>query len=303
MSLYSKVDRRIWIDSKFRSLSQDAKFLWIYFLTCPENGSMPGLMRIGKLSLAESLEWSPERLAKPFGELFANGMAKADWEARFVYLPNALKYNPPPNSNVIIGWVNHWESLPECPLKIEAYEAFLAELERLAKPYAERFQERLAKPYAEPSRNRMPTQDQDQDQDQEQESMPAPRASQKPSEPSPEKPEKPKAKSTVKHSLPSGWAPKPSHFDKAKAIGTDCKAEAEAFKEHHVAKGNKWADWDMAFFTWLRNSEKFGKQIEPEPESKPRPIQRIQTLPGYEPGAAANMAKLIAEAKERGEWA
>lgn len=85
------------------------------------------------------------------------------------------------------------------------------------------------------------------------------------------KPEKPKAKSTVKHSLPSGWAPKPSHFDKAKAIGTDCKAEAEAFKEHHVAKGNKWADWDMAFFTWLRNSEKFGKQIEPEPESKPPP--------------------------------
>lgn len=31
--------------------------------------------------------------------------------------------------------------------------------------------------------------------------------------------------------------------------------EIEAFRDHHIAKANKFADWDRAFHTWLRNSK------------------------------------------------
>lgn len=172
MALYSKVDRRIWIDTKFRALSQDAKILWFYLLTCPENSSMPGLLRIGKAALAEALEWFPERLPKPFAELTRNGMAKADWEARFVYLPNSLRYNAPPNPNVVSSWSDHWDNLPECDLKNEAFEAFSSEMKRLGEPFAKRFAERLSKPSALGIR----IQEQEQDQDQEQEILHAAQA-------------------------------------------------------------------------------------------------------------------------------
>ena len=169
MALYSKIDRRIWVDAKFRALSEDAKLLWLYLLTCPENGSMPGLLRIGKAALAEALEWFPERFPKRlperFAELTRNGMAKADWDARLIYLPNALRYNAPPNPNVVASWAEHWDNLPECDLKSEAFEAFSSEMKRLGEPFAKRFAERLPKPSRNGLANGMRKQEQEQEQD------------------------------------------------------------------------------------------------------------------------------------------
>ncbi len=33
--------------------------------------------------------------------------------------------------------------------------------------------------------------------------------------------------------------------------------EFEKFKNHHVGKGTKWIDWDLAFYNWLRNAKDF----------------------------------------------
>lgn len=33
--------------------------------------------------------------------------------------------------------------------------------------------------------------------------------------------------------------------------------EFEAFKDFHVSKGNRFADWDRAFYTWLRKAKEF----------------------------------------------
>jgi hypothetical protein len=122
MALYSTVDRRTWMDAKFRSLSADAKLLWFYLLTGPESTSLPGVIVAGRAQLAESLGWELERFGIRYRELSDRGMAKADFDARLVWLPNAIKYRAPANSKVILGWKAIWDNVPECQLKQLIYQ-------------------------------------------------------------------------------------------------------------------------------------------------------------------------------------
>ena len=192
MALYSKIYRKIWLDAKFRALSDDGKMLFLYLLTCPDSGTIPGLLRMGKAGLAESLEWEPGRLAKALPEVFAKALPKAfgkafpegfreaypkalavaDWDARLIYLPNALKYNLPQSPNVVLSWGDQWDALPECDLKNDAYVAYFEALKALGEAFAKAFQKALPKPSWKPSPKPLANQDQDQDQDQEQDSSP-----------------------------------------------------------------------------------------------------------------------------------
>jgi len=150
----------MWGDAKFRALSQDAKFLWLYLLTNNRTTSVPGLYQSGELEIAEALGWDAKRFRERFQELLRQGMAKSDWNARVVWVPNVVKYNPPRNENTVKGWVRHIDNVPECELKAEA----LQEL----KPLAERYWKQFGERFREPLRLCSATQDQDQDQDQEQ---------------------------------------------------------------------------------------------------------------------------------------
>lgn len=190
MALYSKIYRKIWLDSKFRALSDDGKMLFLFLLTCPDSGTIPGLLRMGKAGLAESLEWAPARLAKAlpevfpealpkafgkafpegFREAFPKALAVADWEARLIYLPNALKYNLPQSPNVVLSWGDQWDALPECDLKNDAYVAYFEALKALGEAFAKAFQKALPKPSGKPSPK--PLANQEQEQDQEQDSLP-----------------------------------------------------------------------------------------------------------------------------------
>ena len=58
--------------------------------------------------------------------------------------------------------------------------------------------------------------------------------------------------------MPGDWAPTPKHEAKARELGLDVTAEAEAFRDFHEAKGSTMLVWDKAFFTWLRNATRFG---------------------------------------------
>lgn len=57
--------------------------------------------------------------------------------------------------------------------------------------------------------------------------------------------------------MPDGWRPTEKHRAKAKALGFEADRIAEAFIDHHRAKGSVFADWDAAFGTWIRNEAKF----------------------------------------------
>jgi hypothetical protein len=166
MARYRKLDTRMWADSKFRALSSPAvsgKHLWIFLLVGPHTTNLPGLFRAGEMALAEELGWSLEGFRKGFGELLREGLAKADWNARVVWIPNAIKYNPPDNPNVVKGWRDSWDEVPECSLKTEAYERLKVFTERLGEGFSKAFREACAKGLV----------NQEQEQEQEQEQTPS----------------------------------------------------------------------------------------------------------------------------------
>lgn len=107
---------------------------------------LPGLSAIGRAAMAEELGWPLEAFDAAFAEILGQRLAKADWQARVVWLPNALKHNLPQSPNVVKGWRRFWDRVPDCGLKVEAFEHMKGRLEAFGKPYAKAFEETCAKP-------------------------------------------------------------------------------------------------------------------------------------------------------------
>lgn len=166
---YSKVDRRLWNDRRGLSpIPPCGQGLWLYFLTTPYLGVLPGLIMGGEAMLAEHLGWSVEGFREAFAEVFDEGMARADWKARLVVLPKvvrlAVRRGSPESPNVVRGWKTQWLEVPDCALKDEYYRELKGLVEGLGEAFAKAFAEAFAKGNDKPS----PNQDQDQDQEQEQ---------------------------------------------------------------------------------------------------------------------------------------
>ncbi|MFN1146826.1 DnaT-like ssDNA-binding domain-containing protein [Serratia liquefaciens] len=126
---YRKVKITMWNDPSFRALSPlppSGQSLFVYLLTGPFTGIIPGLFKAGRAALAEELGWDVEAFDLALGEALSLGMVKADTQARVFWLPNAAKHNPPTSVNVIKSWVRAFELLPECDLKYEALESLKA---------------------------------------------------------------------------------------------------------------------------------------------------------------------------------
>lgn len=130
LGIYRKVHVKMWSDAKFKRLTPSqpsGQALWIFLITGPATCIVPGVILHGRYALAEMLGWLPEPSTKPFrepfleafDELLREGLAKASWEHRLVFLPNAIKYNPPANPNVLKGWRSTLSIVPDCPLKYE----------------------------------------------------------------------------------------------------------------------------------------------------------------------------------------
>jgi hypothetical protein len=178
VSRYRKVEVRTYGDEKFCKLSRvlpSGQSLWIYLITGPHTTSVPGLFRAGRAALAEELGWDQEAFDKAFQEVFREGMAKADWSSRVVWIPNAIKHNAPENPNVVKGWATSLDVIPECALKVEALEAIGKHLESMNPSFLEAFKGIVdhVKPSSKGSRkgsaktsgNGMPNQEQEQEQD------------------------------------------------------------------------------------------------------------------------------------------
>lgn len=132
------MDAATWSDEWFISLPDDSKLLWLYLLTGLEVTSIPGLLSAGRPQLAESLGWTTDKFTTAFLRL--GDRARADWECRVVWLPNACRYNTPTNPNVVVGWREPLRLVRECNLKIEACRALLATCELLGRPFALAFE-------------------------------------------------------------------------------------------------------------------------------------------------------------------
>jgi len=176
MGRYRKVEVKTWGDASFKNLTPIppcGQGLWFYLMTGPRTTAIPGLFAAGPATMAEDLDWEPEAFREAFREALSEGMVKADFKAKLVFLPKAIEYNKPESPNVVKSWANEFEILPECELKIEAYEtleAFICGLsEAFAKAFSESFVKPSFKPSAKPSPKAIANQEQEQEQKQEQE--------------------------------------------------------------------------------------------------------------------------------------
>ena len=165
-SVYRKVEVRMWSDAKFMGLTPmlpSGQALWLFLLTGPYTGPIPGVFRAGRASLAEALGWEQEDFDKAFKEAFDQGMVKADWKARLVWIPNAIKSNRPASPNVVISWANEWELLPECTMKSDVFDYLKASIHAVGESFGKAFDKAIRKPFAKTMAN----QEQEQEQNQE----------------------------------------------------------------------------------------------------------------------------------------
>jgi len=114
---YSKIMRYIWNDAKFRALSWNAKGVFLFVLTHPNITSI-GALRATVTGLAEERAYDLQReaFADAFGEALDKGLLEYDPEACLIIAPNYPKHNKPQSINVVKGWANSIELLPECEL-------------------------------------------------------------------------------------------------------------------------------------------------------------------------------------------
>ncbi|MBB6573500.1 hypothetical protein [Xanthomonas arboricola] len=169
-SRYRKVEVRTWGDEKFRALSPmppSGQGLWLYLITGPHTGPIPGLFRAGRAAMAEELDWELEAFDKAFAEAFRQGMVKADFKARVVWIPKAIQHNRPESPNVVRSWAAEFDLIPECALKSEALECLRTFVCKLGEGFAKAFDEAFGKPSGKPSPKAMPNQEQEQEQEQE----------------------------------------------------------------------------------------------------------------------------------------
>ena len=244
MSRYRKVDPRMWGDAKFRRLSQDAKFLWLYLLTGPETTSLPGLLVGGRAHFAEALNWDVDKLEDAFCEIEREGLAEGDWEARVVWVKNAVKYNPPSSPNAILGWKDHFDSVPECQLKTTAFEALASFVATMSKGFHDTWRDTWRHTCLDACRQVSPIQEQEQEQKQEQKQERERRS-----------PKGDRRVTKRKISLPGDWAPNTNHYTLAKMAGRNqlwVNREADKMRDWAESKGETCISWDARFRNWIR---------------------------------------------------
>lgn len=148
--------------------------LWLFLITGPHTGPIPGLFRAGRAAMAEELGWEVEAFDQAFGEAFQQGMVEADFKARVMWIPQAIKHNKPESPNVVKSWATEFDLIPECDLKWKAFEALKSSIHALGEAYGKAFDETFAKPsgkpLSKPSTKTSPNQEQEQEQEQEQKS-------------------------------------------------------------------------------------------------------------------------------------
>lgn len=76
------------------------------------------------------------------------------------------------------------------------------------------------------------------------------------------------AESKKKTKLPKEWRPNAAHRAKCGELGFDADKlvdEPNGFVNYHTARGNKFENWDRAFWTWIGNAEKFSAKSNSRP--------------------------------------
>lgn len=141
MSPYRPISVDMWDDAKFVALSVEAKLLWVCVLAGPHTRNLPGLAVVGLGALSDTMRMKPSVIEKVFAELLASDLIQYDERTRVLRIPNAPRYNPPANANVVRGWRKTFDRIPDCPLKHDHIESLrtAANGSAVSKAFAQHF--------------------------------------------------------------------------------------------------------------------------------------------------------------------
>ena len=144
MSRYTTVESIIWHDEKFRSLSEDARTLFLYLLTSPHS-NMLGIFYLPKLYACSDLQWDPERYQRGIDTLCYTLLIEVDKD--IIWVKNYLKHNQIRGPRQVTGAVNRLMSLPDTKL----IGPFIKSLEKhLLDDDFRLFKEQYTKPFVYP---------------------------------------------------------------------------------------------------------------------------------------------------------
>lgn len=157
MREYAKVYTAFWADPSTRSMSEDARMLALYLLTCP-HGNLIGLFRLPDAYAADDLQWASERVSKGFQELFEKGFCARDEGSAWLVILKYLKWNQFENPNVAKNAAKVFDLAPQgiakslCAQAILKFGTYLSEAFRKAlETVPETVSETLSEPYRKPS--------------------------------------------------------------------------------------------------------------------------------------------------------
>ena len=256
----ANVFTNIWADSDWRALSESAQRLYLLLLTHPTL-TYAGVAdwRTNRLSMM-SADGSVEKLEAAAAELEDRKFIVVDEGTEEVLIRSFVKHDGLLKSpNLAAALAREYANVYSPRLR----EVVAFEVQKLHRREPElKGWDRLGTLLSEPARNVFD----------EGSSDPSPNPSGNPSVkglPNPSINPSPTSTSTStsnklesppknrKRDLPEGWAPNEAHAKKAKEVGADVAFEAGQFADYHLARGNKFVDWNRAFSNWLGNIKKF----------------------------------------------
>lgn len=163
---YGRVHTAFWMSTDIHGLSDDAKLLALYLLTC-QHTTIAGVYRLPNAYVSDDLGWPPERVSNGLTELLRRGFVTLCGASKWVFVRKFLVWNPPEGPN-------QWKAVRRIADSIPSSCAFRDEFIALCALLAD------GKPPPEPIPSETPSkplriQEQEQEIEQEQE-MDTPRA-------------------------------------------------------------------------------------------------------------------------------
>jgi len=138
---YIRIKSRFWSDEKVVSWDNDTKLLALYLLTSPHNNIL-GCCVLPELYICADLEWSAERLSKPFQKLLDDEYIKYDKNCRLLFIKNYLAHNPIRNGNQVVAANKQLRELPKSPLLQDLKQS----IKQLSKPFLEPLLKQIGDP-------------------------------------------------------------------------------------------------------------------------------------------------------------
>jgi len=142
---YSCLYREIWDDKKFYTLSEQAKLVYLFLISCPMGNGL-GCFKAGMAAMIEEMRYTDKGFKKGFNEGLEEGLFEYNAEARVLLIPTYFNRNLVTNPNGIRSLAKDFSKLPDCDLKDKCYQIVKAFVEGSKEGFKEAFNERFEEP-------------------------------------------------------------------------------------------------------------------------------------------------------------